>query len=92
MKKKGRDIDQFLAGTPCASNGEKPPAWVWVSIFTLLALLSIVDLLSDGHYGGIHWESIPVFFVLYGFLSCLALVVVAKLWSILLGRNEDYYE
>lgn len=59
--------------------------------FTLLLLVA-VDLLSYKH-PVFPFENLPGFYALFGFLSCLVIVVVSKLlgkyW---LQRPEDYYD
>ena len=59
--------------------------------FASLALLLVVDLFV-GKHGDFHWEGVPEFFAAYGFISCVALVLVAKVLRILIKRDEDYYD
>jgi hypothetical protein len=71
------------------SKGSISLRYTWVVVFLALTVVIIFDLLSHGHPGGVHWESIPLFFLLCGLFSCLTLVVAAKLFGMLLGRSED---
>ena len=68
---------------------------IWI-IFAVALILSVVaDLIlqmGDGH-GDFPWSHILGFFALFGFISCVAIVVISKLlghyW---LQRKEDYYD
>ena len=44
------------------------------------------------HHGG-HWESgIPLFWILFGFIGCTALIVLAKnVLAHIIYKEEDYY-
>ena len=84
MKRHSRDN-----GQPSA---ETPPGWIWPGLFVLLLLLWGIDFFFGGHHEGVHWQSQPLFFVWYGFLSCLVLVGLAKVAAIFLDRRDDYYD
>jgi hypothetical protein len=61
----------------------------------MIILFVLLELFLIGGQGHIEfpWSGIVGFFLLFGFLGCLALIVVAKLlghyW---LQRGEDYYD
>lgn len=69
---------------------------IWmIPFFTALALSFLVEFLlrnSLGH-GEFPWSSIPGFFALFGFISCVLIIAVSKLlghyW---LQRKENYYD
>ena len=61
------------------------------AFFASLAVLLIIDFFV-GKHGYFHWEESPDFFAAYGFISCVALVLVAKILRILIKRDEDYYD
>jgi len=63
---------------------------LWVIFIVILALTVAVQFLSgtDGHFGIDGWIG---FGAAYGFLSCLAMVLVAKGLGIFLKRPDDYY-
>lgn len=63
--------------------------YAWVTVFSVLVVVIISDLFSHGHHGGVFWESIPLFFLACGVLSCLILILAAKLFGLLWGRSED---
>ncbi|MFH2001079.1 MAG: hypothetical protein ABIK28_15460 [Planctomycetota bacterium] len=56
-----------------------------------LAALIVVDFFIHKH-AEFPWESAPAFFAVYGFVSCVMLIFVAKVLRLLIKRREDYYE
>ena len=58
--------------------------------YTLCVILVLADFVVHRHIGLV-WENIPAFYAIYGFVACVALVVVAKLIRKVVMRNEDYY-
>ena len=44
---------------------------------------------KHGHYS---WEEWPGFYALFGFISCVLLVIAAKGLRKILMRDEDYYD
>lgn len=67
----------------------------WIAL-TLVALFSFVGewgSASDPEHAAHFWSAIPGFYAVYGFLGCVAIIVISKwLGKILLQRREDYYE
>ena len=69
---------------------------IWITVFISALILSFVaDFLlnlGDSH-GEFLWSHILGFFAIFGFVGCMAIVVVSKLlghyW---LQRKEDYYD
>jgi hypothetical protein len=59
--------------------------------FVALAALLIVDPFIHKH-GAFYWEEVPGFFAAYGYISCVALVLAAKVLRHLVRRDEDYYD
>lgn len=70
------------------------PRNVWRIIQVLIAL-SVASVLADlfypkhAHFGPQNWIG---FDAVYGFVSCVALVLVAKQLRRILRRDEDYYD
>jgi hypothetical protein len=63
---------------------------LWVVFIVILAAVVALQFLSgsDGHFGVDGWFG---FGAAYGFLSCLAMVLVAKGLGFFLKRPEGYY-
>lgn len=59
--------------------------------FAVLALVVVLQLLIPikGHFGIDGWFAFPAVF---GFLSCAAMVFLARWLGFLLKRREDYYK
>lgn len=62
-----------------------------IAFFISLAALLVVDFFIAKHG---HWpfENVPNFFAAYGFVSCVVLVLVAKVLRLMIKRPEDYYD
>jgi hypothetical protein len=61
-----------------------------VFYLSLLALL-VADFFIHKH-GEFPWEGAPEFFAVYGFVSCVALIFIAKVLRLFIKRDENYYE
>ncbi len=62
--------------------------WLFAGILLLtVAAEFLVDL--HPHFSVDGW---PAFHAIFGFVSCVAMVLVARLIGYLLKRREDYYE
>jgi hypothetical protein len=67
---------------------------LWL-IFAIALVVSLgLDLLIGGQkHGEYFWVHIPGFFAVFGFISCVVIIVVSKYighhW---LQRKEDYYD
>lgn len=64
---------------------------LWIAFSAVLALLVLAQAIVSvkGYFGADGWFG---FGAAYGFLSCLAMVVLAKVLGFVLKRPEDYYE
>ncbi|MEW5912160.1 MAG: hypothetical protein AB1814_06365 [Thermodesulfobacteriota bacterium] len=60
------------------------------AFFAALVVLLLVDFLVSKH-GHFSWEQAPEFFAAYGFVSCVVLVLAARVLRRLVKRPEDYY-
>lgn len=59
--------------------------------YTVCALLVVADILYHRH--SVHLlEKILAFYPLYGFIACVALVLIATQLRKILMRDEDYYD
>lgn len=64
----------------------------WV-ILALMAALVVADILIPAAYQRFPWDGIGGFGALYGFVSCVLIILVSKaLGYLLLYRSEDYYD
>ena len=64
--------------------------WIWrvsIAVLVLTVLLELVIKIK-GYFGVDDWLG---FGAAFGFLSCLAMVLVAKALGFVLKRDEDYY-
>ena len=60
-------------------------------LFTLCAGLLLLDLVHHRHT--VHpWEHVWGFYGIFGFVACVALVLIAKQLRKVLKRSEDYYD
>ncbi len=57
---------------------------------SLVGLL-VIDFFISKH-PDFSFDGAPNFFAAYGFISCVMLVLVAKVLRMLLIRDEDYYD
>ena len=64
--------------------------WIWRISIVVLAFTVLLQLVIKvkGYFGVDGWLG---FGAAYGFLSCLAMVLVAKGLGFVLKRDEDYY-
>ncbi len=58
--------------------------------FVLCIALTLLDLLLHKH--GDYWWNFFGFHSLYGFIACIALVLIAKGMRRIVMRKEDYYD
>lgn len=59
--------------------------------YASLVVLLVLDLFVEKHsvFG---FDSVPSFSAAYGFISCVLLVLVAKVLRMLLMKDEEYYD
>lgn len=63
---------------------------LWRGSLVVLALTVVAELFAPLH-PHFEIEAIPGFNALFGFLSCAAMIVVAKLLGFLIKRPDTYY-
>ena len=59
--------------------------------YASLVVLLIVDFFIHKH-AEFPWEAAPDFFAVYGFVSCVLLIFIAKILRIFIKRDEKYYD
>lgn len=56
-----------------------------------LAILLIVDFFIHKH-AEFPWEGAPDFYAVYGYISCVLLIFIAKVLRIFVKRDENHYD
>jgi len=64
---------------------------LWIAFIAVLAVLVLLDLVVE-HHPHFELEAIFGFGAWFGFLSCVALIAIAKALGVLLKRSDTYYE
>lgn len=64
---------------------------IYYGLWVVCALVVLADLFYEKH-GYFHFEHWIGFHGAFGFIACVALVVLAKQMRRLLIRSEDYYD
>lgn len=62
-----------------------------LAFYGCLALLLLVDPFIHKH-GDFEWENMPAFFAAYGFISCVLLILIARILRRWVKRDENYYD
>ena len=63
---------------------------LFVFYLSLVALVGI-DFFVHKHVD-FAWEEAPGFYAVYGFVSCVGLIFIAKGLRLIVKRREDYYD
>jgi hypothetical protein len=61
------------------------------SFYISLLMLLIIDFFVHKH-AEFPWEGATDFFAVYGFISCVLLIFIAKILRLFVKRDENYYE
>tara|TARA_Y100000590_G_scaffold467150_1_gene645018 strand:+ start:19267 stop:19488 length:222 start_codon:yes stop_codon:yes gene_type:complete len=64
---------------------------LWIIFITVLIILFFSDLLID-RKSYFKIDEVFAFPSIYGFLSCIFLIVISKVIGIFLKRKDDYYD
>jgi hypothetical protein len=59
-------------------------------LYIICALLFILDFILHRHVTH-RWDELTGFYAIFGFVACVALVLIAKQLRKILKRKEDYY-
>ena len=65
---------------------------VCYALYAICAGFALADLLPYKHHLHFGFEYWPGFYSVYGFVSCVALVLAATQLRKILMRDEDYYD
>ena len=60
-------------------------------LYLVCIVLVLLDFIVHRHIS-IEWESFPGFYALFGFIACVAIVLISILLRKTLRRREDYYD
>lgn len=64
---------------------------LWIGGIALLVVVAVLDMAIHKHaYFGV--DGTFGFYSWYGFLTCVAMIVFAKVLGVILKRGDDYYE
>ena len=92
--------DLTTPGNPPTAPADEPTHWLvkpetirrlWIGFAVLLAAIAAGDFFVH-HYEYFGIDATFGFYAWYGFLTCVAMVVGAKVLGIFLKRPDDYYE
>ena len=62
-------------------------------VYVAMGLLVIADFIIPKHHAIFPWDEIPGFSAVYGFISCVVIIVVSKfIGKVWLQKSEDYYD
>lgn len=61
------------------------------AFYAVLVLLIFADYFILRH-GTLNFENIPLFFTIFGFISCLCLIFIAGILNLIIKKNEKYYD
>jgi hypothetical protein len=68
--------------------------WQWLSIVASAGISGILEFgfSSEAEHHGFVWESIPLFYIIFGFIGCIIMIIVPKfIGKLLLQKDESYY-
>lgn len=65
--------------------------WIILAVITVISL--VVELTMEHDPSHSHWwNSIPGFYIIFGFIGCVAIIVISKaLGKLFIQKKEDYY-
>ena len=73
-------------------NKKRIQALKWI-FFALLAVVFAADFFVERHHAEFPWDNLPGFSAVYGFVSVIVIIIVAKIiGAVIVTRKEDYYD
>ncbi len=63
-----------------------------IAFYGVLVLLVLPDFFIHKHTLFSPVEAWPGFYAAFGFIACVAIIIISKLLGYLLKRKEDYYD
>lgn len=62
--------------------------WILLGIITVVSF--VFEMTQEPHHW---WERIPGFYIYFGFIGCVAIIVISKaLGKLFIQKDEDYYD
>jgi hypothetical protein len=82
---------------------KQPKEWTWFDhpqnirrlrhgFYAVLVLLVLPDFFIHKHTLFSSVEGWPGFYALFGFIACVAIILISKVLGFVLKRREDYYD
>ena len=82
---------------------KKPEVWTWfdhpqnikrlkIGFYIVLVLLVLPDFFLHKHTLFSSVEAWPGFYAFFGFVACVAIILISKLLGFALKKSEDYYD
>lgn len=67
--------------------------WHWVALGVVFIISLILEFTFLADYDSHWWNSVPAFYAIWGFLSCIVIIYVSKwLGKLFIFRKENYYD
>ena len=67
--------------------------WHWISLGILTLLSIIIEFFFISNHDEHWWSSVPIFYIIFGFVGCAVIIIVSKaIGKIFLLREENYYD
>ena len=85
-----RDLYQMKKELKIFDKPENVKRLLYIFYASLVVLL-VADFFVHKH-ADFPWEAAPEFFAVYGFVSCVALIFIAKILRKIVKRKENYYD
>ncbi|WKZ33657.1 MAG: hypothetical protein QY316_04440 [Thermodesulfobacteriota bacterium] len=63
------------------------------AFYAAMVVFVALDFVTPRHHVYFYWDEVPGFSAVFGFISCVLIIIVSKaLGKLWLQRKEDYYE
>lgn len=63
---------------------------LWIALGAIIALSFLAEFTQEAHHW---WENIPGFYIIFGFIGAMALILISRyLGKLFIQKNEDYYD
>ncbi len=67
--------------------------WHWIILGILFLVTLVFEFTYLADYDSHWWNSIPAFYALFGFVSCIVIIYVAKfIAKKIVNRDINYYD